>query len=397
MSESLPPSRDPDDPFRYSYPIDPDSDSTAARVIRLVGWNKRVLELGCAAGHMSRVLRERGCQVVGVELDPTLAAHAAEVCERVIVGDLDELDLETELAGETFDVVLAADVLEHLRQPAGLLRRVRPLLRPAGSLVISLPNVAHGSVRLALLGGQFPYQDLGLLDRTHLHFFTRVGLEQLLADADFAIGHLERVTGGIVGAEVPWNAAAVPTDVVQALEQEIEALTYQFIVVAYPRPPQALHDLRERMHALEVARERAETALHDQRQTNAGIIAQVATLRQQQSVLAETNARLADQVASLTAIRDALAQELDAARARLTEQAGQVATLQEQLELHLDHVGQIRGHLLTARDRVLQLEAAQVDLRAAFARADDELRWMRASKSWQWIERLWAIRRRLRR
>ena len=205
------------------------------------------------------------------------------------------------------------------------------------------------------------------------------------------------MTGGIVGAEVPWDAAAAPADVVQALEKDIEALTYQFIVAAYPRPPQALHDLHERMHALEVARERAETALHDQRQTNAGIIAQVATLRQQQSVLAETNARLADQVASLTAIRDALAQELDVARARLAEQVGQVATLQEQLELLLDHAVQIRDHLLTARDRVLQLETAQADLRDALTRTQDELSWMRDSKSWQWIERLWAIRRRLRR
>lgn len=397
MYESLPLSRDSDDPFRYSYPIDLDSDSTAARVIRQVGWNKRVLELGCAAGHMARVLRERGCQVVGVELDPALAAHAAEVCERVIVGDLDDLDLATELAGDLFDVILAADVLEHVRDPVGLLRRVRPYLRPAGSLVISLPNVAHGSVRLALLGGQFPYQDLGLLDRTHLRFFTHAGLEQLLADADFAISHLERVTGGIVGAEVPWDPAAVPADVVQALEKDIEALTYQFIVVAYPRPLQEIHDIRERMQALEAARVRAETALHDLRRTNAASVAQLAALRQQQAVLTEANAQLAAELARLRAHHEAVAQELDAARAQVAEQAAQGMTLQEQLELHQDHTAQIRGHLLTARDRVLQLEAAQMDLREALTRADDELRWMRASKSWQWIERLWAIRRRLRR
>ena len=404
MTDAHAAAHDPDDPFRYSYPIDTESESTAARVIRRVGHNKRVLELGCAAGHMSAALRERGCQVVGVELDPALAAHAAQVCERVIVGDLDALDLEAELAGDSFDVIVAADVLEHLRQPGRLLRRLRPCLRSGGYLVISMPNVAHGSVRLALLGGEFPYQDLGLLDRTHLRFYTYASLEQLLADADFAIGHLERVLGGIVGAEVPWDQAAVPSDVVQTLEQDTEALTYQFIVVAYPLPSHDMQYLRERMNGLVAARDRAECALRGLSQTNADLQAQVAALQQSQPALTEANARLTEQAASLTAQvaeltaqRDALALELDAARARLAEQTAHLATLQEQVELRLDNEVQIRGQLLEARDRALELESERVDMGEALKRAYDELHWMRGSKSWQWIERLWAIRQRLRR
>lgn len=380
MTEPLPASPDSGDPFRYSYAIDPDSDTTAARVVRRVGLNKRVLELGCAAGHMSAVLAARGCQVVGVELDPTLAAQAAQVCERVIVGDLDGLDLAAELGDEGFDVVLAADVLEHLREPGRLLGRLRPFLRPNGYLVVSLPNVAHGSVRLALLGGHFPYQDLGLLDRTHLRFYTLASLERLLAEADFAIAHLDRVLGGVAGAEVPWDRAAAPDSVVQALEQDTEATTYQFIVVAFPLPDPDAPSLRDWLNRVAVERDRAEAEVRD-RVTRLG----------------EANAGLTAQVADLTSHRDALAAELEAARGRLAEQAAHLATLQEQLELHLDYTAQMRDLLLTARDRVVRLEARQAELSEALRRTAEEVRWMRASKSWQWIERLWALRRWLRR
>src|SRR5207248_2616993 len=96
-----------------------------------------------------------------------------------LVGDAEELDLETELGGERFDAILFADVLEHLRDPAALLKRVRPLVAENGVVIASIPNVAHASVRLALLGGSFRYREWGLLDETHLRFFTRHGVEDL--------------------------------------------------------------------------------------------------------------------------------------------------------------------------------------------------------------------------
>ena len=80
----------------YDFEIDLDSDSTHARVVRLVGSDRRVLELGPATGYMSRVFRDRGCSVVGIEVDPVMATQAAEYCQRMIVGDLDAIDLETD-------------------------------------------------------------------------------------------------------------------------------------------------------------------------------------------------------------------------------------------------------------------------------------------------------------
>src|SRR5260370_5384913 len=107
---------------RYHVEIDMNSNSTHATVVRLIGSGKRVLELGCSSGHMSRVLRDRDCQVVAIEMDAQAAERASAFCERVIIGDLDHMNLGRELGSDQFDVVVAADVLHHLDGPGSVLR-----------------------------------------------------------------------------------------------------------------------------------------------------------------------------------------------------------------------------------------------------------------------------------
>ena len=228
------PAEVPTDASRCAYDIDLGSDTTAKKVIELVGQDKRVLELGCATGHMSRVLVESGCSVVAIEIDAEAAAVASERCERVIVGDLEQLDLTYELEGDFFDVVLAADVLEHLKDPPPLLLSLRRFLRSDGYLVVSVPNVVHGSVRLAVLGGEFPYADLGILDRTHLRFYTRSTLEEMLGEGGFAIGELHRQKRELDGSEVPFDADKLPPGLADSLGDDPEALTYQFVARARP-------------------------------------------------------------------------------------------------------------------------------------------------------------------
>jgi SAM-dependent methyltransferase len=115
------------------------------------------------------------------------AEEASLRAERVIVGDVEELDLEAELGGERFDAILFADVLEHLRDPAAVLRRVRPFVADGGAVVASIPNVAHASVRLSLLAGSFRYREQGLLDESHLRFFTREGVQDLFEGSGYLI------------------------------------------------------------------------------------------------------------------------------------------------------------------------------------------------------------------
>jgi 2-polyprenyl-3-methyl-5-hydroxy-6-metoxy-1,4-benzoquinol methylase/glycosyltransferase involved in cell wall biosynthesis len=233
--------------------LDANPKSTDNTILNHVGGNKRVLELGCASGHMSQVFQANGCAVVGVEINPEAAEHASTVCERVIVADLDYVDFDRELGSDRFDVIVAADVLEHLKDPGSVLQALRKFLTPGGCLVTSIPNIAHMSVRLALLSGRFPYGNGGLLDRTHLRFFTRESAEKLIEDSGFAIGHFERIQNVPLDPtlfEVPYDPQAVPPALMETLSSDPEALTYQFVVVSYPMPRAGLTLIQQRMKHL---------------------------------------------------------------------------------------------------------------------------------------------------
>jgi methionine biosynthesis protein MetW len=154
----------------------------------------RVLDVGCAAGHLAALLRdERGCSVVGVERD---VAAAAQARGRGI--EVREADIERDGLGDLdgFDAVVFGDVLEHLRDPAAVLARGRS----APLVVVSLPNIAHWTARRALLRGRFPQEDFGLFDRTHLRYFTRASAHALARDAGFTI------------AEERWTSAPLPLE-----------------------------------------------------------------------------------------------------------------------------------------------------------------------------------------
>ena len=208
--------------------------STHNLVVGLVEAGSRVLEFGCSTGYMSQTLRDRlGATIVGVELNAAAAEVAQAHCDRVLIGDAEELDLEAELGGERFDAILFADVLEHLRDPAALLRRVRPLLAEGGSVVASIPNIAHASVRLALLAGSFRYREQGLLDETHLRFFTREGIEDLFEGSGYVITHWVRRRIEPEETEIP-VPRGIPAEARAWATADSEATTYQFVVRASP-------------------------------------------------------------------------------------------------------------------------------------------------------------------
>jgi O-antigen biosynthesis protein len=178
-----------------SYPGDIDltnQNSSVTKVIERVKPGAKLLEVGCASGYMSHVLVTlKSCSVVGVELNPEAAALAAKHCSRVVVGDLDGDVLDQ--IDEQFDVITFADVLEHLRTPSTTLTKARRLLRPDGYVIISLPNVAHWDVRIPLLRGRFEYDRTGLLDDSHIRFFTYDTAARLITEAGFDIDSVDVV------------------------------------------------------------------------------------------------------------------------------------------------------------------------------------------------------------
>lgn len=207
-----------------------------AEIVRQVGHDKTVLELGCATGYMSKALKANGCRVTGVDSDYDAYQLATAACDRAICRDLDEWEsVQLGIGAERFHVVVAADVLEHLRKPEAVLAGARRLLLEGGYVVASVPNVAHGSLRLALLAGTWPYSEVGLLDNTHLRFYTRASIAQLFIDCGYLVEKMWRVNLGLYDSEVPWpKEDRFFQKIAQSLEQAPDALAYQFVVRAVP-------------------------------------------------------------------------------------------------------------------------------------------------------------------
>jgi SAM-dependent methyltransferase len=198
---------------------------------------------GCSTSAAPPATWPRGCRVVGVEADPEAAAAAREACELVVVGDVEDAAVRDELPGE-MDVVLLADVLEHLRDPWGVLAALRSHLAPGGRAVVSVPNVGHWTARRALARGRFAYAEHGLFDHTHLRFFTRASARELAARAGFEVAreelaaaslplepYLRRRLGGSENDPPPALAAARR----RLAGRWPELFAFQFVLTLRPR------------------------------------------------------------------------------------------------------------------------------------------------------------------
>jgi 2-polyprenyl-3-methyl-5-hydroxy-6-metoxy-1,4-benzoquinol methylase len=170
-------------------------------VLRHVGTGERILDVGAGRGKLGEAMRARGNVVHGIELDADAARAAGGRLDFVHHGDA-TAELPPTIATGGYDRVVLADVLEHVVSPRALLLAARPLLRPGGEVVVSLPNVATWTMRLRLLAGDFTYGDSGILDRTHLRFFTRRTARALLRSCGLELV-AEGVTPNLARAALP--------------------------------------------------------------------------------------------------------------------------------------------------------------------------------------------------
>ena len=161
---------------RYVYkPFPGSSHFWAEGQFAQLGPETKVLDIGVGSGAMGKSLQDRGIkQIFGIEIDPQAKAFAAphyqEICDSI-----------TAYADQHFDLILMLDVLEHMTAPEEFLSQAVALLNPGGRVLISLPNIAHWSMRLSLLFGFFEYTNRGILDRTHFQFFNRRRVHKLIA------------------------------------------------------------------------------------------------------------------------------------------------------------------------------------------------------------------------
>ena len=166
----------------------------------------KVLEVGCSGGYFGATVRTQGHTVWGVEPDYESSQTAKKVLDFAFNGTLDDFYIQHE--NEKFDVIIFGDVLEHFPDPSSALEDVKAILNNNGAIVASVPNVSHITVRAMLLEGRWEYNDLGLMDRTHLQFFTEQTLVELFASTGFNVEKVKQVklsaieTAQLVGLDI---------------------------------------------------------------------------------------------------------------------------------------------------------------------------------------------------
>ena len=162
------------------------------------------------------------------------AEVAAEFCERLILGNVETVDFKEAFPKQRFDVVTFGDVLEHLVDPLAVLIRVKDILNERGYIVASVPNIGHSSIRLALLKGRFDYTEKGLLDRTHLRFFTQESLADLFHVAGYDVRTWRRIVLDPFSTEVALQEGDYPAWLTQSARSDPQGIAYQFVIRAYP-------------------------------------------------------------------------------------------------------------------------------------------------------------------
>ncbi|MBN1617752.1 class I SAM-dependent methyltransferase [Candidatus Dojkabacteria bacterium] len=168
--------------------IDLDNSNDSLSIIyNWVAESTRIIDMGCDSGSLCKLLKEnKKCEVYGLEINKSVAQKAQKICKKVWTNSLDE-DITFDLIKEKFDYVIFADVLEHTVNPSRILMNTKKILNPNGEILISIPNIAHQSIRLELLNGSFDPELTGILDNTHLHYFTLKSFSDILKESGYII------------------------------------------------------------------------------------------------------------------------------------------------------------------------------------------------------------------
>lgn len=231
--------------YRVSIDLNNENNSHT-QIINRIPKYANVLELGCAHGDMSNAMKiHKQARVIGIEQDAVAAYDAGQVCDYVFQEDLDDKHSLDMVEYEYFDVITLVDVLEHVKQPLALLKRLKArLIDEDGVLLLSVPNVAHASIRLELLNGSFTPEETGILDKTHLHYFTVQTIQELLIQAGYVIDELEYtwhdLPDEVIGEYLERAGLIATPEALQSFHTP-ESIAYQFIITARPATTE-MHD-----------------------------------------------------------------------------------------------------------------------------------------------------------
>ncbi|MGE6630471.1 class I SAM-dependent methyltransferase [Bacillus sp. NPDC077027] len=150
-----------------------------------------ILDIGCGTGQLGKALQQKGRKIYGLEAFEEAAKQAKQQLHHVLCGDIEQMDLP--YSSEQFDCIVFGDVLEHLTDPWAVLKKVKPFLKKEGVILSSIPNIGHISTVLELLAGRWTYTESGLMDQTHLRFFTLHEINALFQSSGFRIQNVETI------------------------------------------------------------------------------------------------------------------------------------------------------------------------------------------------------------
>lgn len=225
---------------KYEYKVH--QNTAAAKITNIVGDGLTILELGPGPGAITRQLAKKGCIVTAIELDKAAIQLANCYCKQVIQGDLNNPNWINLLTpNSTFDAIVIGDVLEHLYNPAEVLKNLHKLLKQDGYIVVSLPNIGHNGAVSALLQGTFKYGPWGLLDRTHIRFFGVLDMQELFRDTGFSIIKYDCVKKTPEQTEFKKSWRKLSPDTKRILQNNLFGDIYQVIIQAIPFPSKGLH------------------------------------------------------------------------------------------------------------------------------------------------------------
>ncbi len=198
------------------------------RIFEFIRFREKVLDVGCGTGLAGELLNRKKCQVIGIECDEESVREAEKRLDKVYHGHAEDLIDRLPYDG-FFDVILCGDVLEHMVRPDEFLHRSAKLLAHDGRVIASIPNIANYYVRYSLIRGRFDYQDAGLLDKSHLRFFTLKSILAMFSSAGYdvlSVSHTESPPRGMLG---------VPSLIHKFLKLFFPRwAAYQYIIVATP-------------------------------------------------------------------------------------------------------------------------------------------------------------------
>lgn len=176
--------------MKYDFDLDLNNRNSLSILLSRIKNNSQVLEFGPANGRMTKYMKERlNCKVYAVELDENSAKDAAKYTEKIVIGSIEDYTWIEEFKDIKFDYIVFADVLEHLYYPEKVLNKIKDFLMEEGSVLVSIPNIAHNSIIINLLNNEFNYNNIGLLDNTHIRFFTKKTFDNLIRKSGYFVSY----------------------------------------------------------------------------------------------------------------------------------------------------------------------------------------------------------------